>query len=593
MPIDAKIKSAAADAKKRDWKDAVAKEKNDAIAAAAKQCLTDLKSTGAKWFRTHEGLGALILNGRAEGVDRNTPRRLGAYLRSLGHNYDAATLALVVDDIAYSISNSSGASAFVRVGYRDSSIYVDLCNAEGQVVEIQPFHPFGWKLIEGIDCPIMFIRPPYAQALPLPIKTTGSQVKLLRDLLSLTDDAAWLKVLGFLLGCLRYQGSHYILPLMGASELGKSTLARLVSRVIDPVSPQIQQLRKKSEDTLLVASKRWVTCLDECDALNGEQAAMIAGIATGTGVQARSLYTDHEIATFSVRRPLILSGHGNLIPEKRILSRSLPITLTKRTAALSDSDLDQRFEEIAPEVLGALCTLAAGGLAFEGDPFPAADAVRMLEPAQWIEKCLQAGGLIQPGEFVRLARNDQDALNPRRAASNAPTAWCLAPSLLTVASKGFRGLASELLTDLGQCTGANVTAPGWPADAASLGKQLSTHLTEIKALGIELGKKQTKQGTEYTLSRSLASAAKPEEQSALDAHEKMRTDFAALYAVRPTASVIFTHPDGCCTLWGPFVADAAAQIGRETGEKAHLDLSAEEFASLNGLDSEVMFLEAS
>lgn len=591
MAINPEARASATAAKKRELKSAISQEKSEETAATVTECLSDLALTGIQWIRTREGMSTLVINGNLESIDKTTPQILGAHLRStLKKHYDCSILSLAAADIAYAVAQSKPVKTYIRVAECSNEIFIDLCNEAKQIVRITPI---GWTIIPAKACPVLFIRPSYAQALPEPLQGAGDRVSRFRDLLSLDDRATWLKVLGFLLGALRHQGSHFVLPLMGGAGMGKSTLGRFIAKTVDPMTPLIQQLRKKPDDMLLVATKRWVTCFDECDALNGEQAATIAGLATGTGAQGRALYTDHALATISACRPLILSGHGNLIREERILSRSLPVTITSRTSALSDSELDRKFDEIAPEVLGALCTLAVGGLRFQGEPFATADAVRMLEPSQWIEKCLQAGGLIRPGEFVGLIRADQDALSVRSATPSVPTSWCLTPALLSLAEKGYRGLASDLLCALGQCKGADVSAPGWPADAPALGKQLSAHAAEIQASGIVLGMKQTKNGTEYTLSRSTASQTKQVDEIAPDALAKMRADYSALSAVRPTASVVFSHHDGCCTLWGPLVADAAAQIGRETGEKAHLDLSAEEFASLNGLDSEVMFLEAS
>jgi len=91
----------------------------------------------------------------------------------------------------------------VRVAGHGDKIYIDLCNAGWQVVEIDAD---GWRVID--DSPIKFRR---ARAmLALPTTELGGDIAELRRFLNVTDDGMPL-VLGFLVAALRHQGPYPIL----------------------------------------------------------------------------------------------------------------------------------------------------------------------------------------------------------------------------------------------------------------------------------------------------------------------------------------------------------------------------------------------
>jgi energy-coupling factor transporter ATP-binding protein EcfA2 len=476
------------------------RRKADASLDMIKQCVSEMRALGVVYICGKDGTLYIRSGGELEPADpKSTASRIAAMLRAANRNFAKDVVGLALDDLQYAARSQPSVDVCFRIAESGRAVFVNTGNDAQPVVEITAE---GWQAIPGAQCPAVFFRPGFSQPLPVPVPAAPEKVMLLRNLLSITDERQWLLILGFTLGCFRVGGAHFLLALMGKPGVGKSTLARLLVNLIDPSTPPIQELRRRPDDIRLVASRRWLTAFDECDELHREQAATIAGIATGTGAQDRLYYTNHGIASYGLNRPLILSGHGNIVSEPRILDRALPIVITQRGDALGDTELDRKLAQIAPEVLGALCSLAVGGLAFQGDPFPNSETVRNHEAAVWIEKCLQSGNLIQPGAFVRAVRESQAAFTGNGSVNSAERAsWSVAPALTDVAVRGFSGLASELLVALKAEKSASLSAPDWPKDAATLGKQLSARATELKTLGITVERKETKRGIHCTVSR--------------------------------------------------------------------------------------------
>ena len=78
-------------------------------------------------------------------------------------------------------------------------------------------------------------------------------------------------------------------------------------------------------------------------------------IATGISSGARTLYTDDEEHTFTVRRPVIFNGiPGDLTERSDLASRTIKLEIPKITKRRTKTSLEQEFEAIWPGVLGSL-----------------------------------------------------------------------------------------------------------------------------------------------------------------------------------------------------------------------------------------------
>jgi hypothetical protein len=85
---------------------------------------------------------------------------------------------------ASAVLNGKEEEVHLRVAGSDGKIYVDLCNAAWEAVEISEE---GWRIAKGDEIPVRFVRSNIMKQLPYP--TAGGSVDELRHLLTLGGDS--------------------------------------------------------------------------------------------------------------------------------------------------------------------------------------------------------------------------------------------------------------------------------------------------------------------------------------------------------------------------------------------------------------------
>jgi hypothetical protein len=119
-------------------------------------------------------------------------------------------------------------TAHVRVAGHGGSVYVYLADTDHTVIEIGPD---GWRECERP--PVKFVHPKTAAALPKP--TRGGSLDPLRSLLNLEDDDQWSLILAWLVGVYLPDGPFPILALSGEQGASKTTTARVLKAITDPL----------------------------------------------------------------------------------------------------------------------------------------------------------------------------------------------------------------------------------------------------------------------------------------------------------------------------------------------------------------------
>ena len=120
-------------------------------------------------------------------------------------------------------------ASFVRVGWTDDAVYLDLGTPDRSAVKVTAE---GWSIV--VRPRAMFLRPPGLLPLPEPVGGSGARgIRELIRLLGLKREASML-VVGWLLGCLMPGGPYPVLALSGVQGSGKTTITRILRRLVDP-----------------------------------------------------------------------------------------------------------------------------------------------------------------------------------------------------------------------------------------------------------------------------------------------------------------------------------------------------------------------
>jgi hypothetical protein len=380
----------------------------------------------------------------------------------------------------------------VRVAEHNGKIYVDLCNAQWQVVEISPQ---GWRIIE--DPPVRFRRS--RGMLPLPTPERGGKVDLLRRFLNV-DENNWILVISWLMAAFRPRGPYPILALFAEQGSGKSTIGRLLRDLIDPNAAPLRSEPKDPRDLMIAANNSWCLAFDNLSHVPAWLSDAICRLSTGGGFATRELYTDQDEIIFDSQRPGLLTSIEEIATRSDLLDRCLIVNLStiseenRRTVA----DIIEAFQRERPLILGALLDAVSAGL--ERLPSTKLEALpRMADFAQWVTATEKGLGWSE-GTFMTAYQGNRESAND--LALEAST--IAQPLVDCLEEQGtWSGSTSELLTALENRTGGDQVKrqKSWPKNARALSGQLRRIAPNLRIKGWILDDVRTSKKRSWTFRR--------------------------------------------------------------------------------------------
>jgi hypothetical protein len=308
-----------------------------------------------------EAFAAYLRNGHREvyPVDSGGFRNwlLALYRRAEGvvpnkQAVEAATYQLTA------LATNDGATAEVstRVAWREETVYLDLCDDAWQAVAIDAE---GWRVVD--NPPVYFRRS--ASMRPLPTPAHGGSLDELRPFLNVEDDG-WVLCVAWLLGTLMPAGTYPVLSLQGEQGSAKSTAARVLHRLVDESDGELRQHPSDMAALALAAKHGLVLSYDNLSRLSNQLSDALCCVATGATAAARKLYTNDEEHLIRVRRPLLLTGIGDIVTRGDLVDRTLTVRLrpVADERRRTEEDFWAAFEARRPHLLGALLDAASAAL---------------------------------------------------------------------------------------------------------------------------------------------------------------------------------------------------------------------------------------
>ena len=377
----------------------------------------------------------------------------------------------------------------LRVATDQGAIYLDLGTSDWSAVRIEAG---GWRKIGRAPVPILRGKRASAFADPNAAADFGP----LRRLLSHLDNDTFILLIAWCVGALLPDGPHPILVLGGEQGAGKSTLARLVQRMTDPINGDLLQPPRDDRDLIACAKTNRVLAFDNLSNLSTDLADSLCRLATGSEIGGRALFSDHDLATFSACRPLVINGIPELAARGDLADRSIVLRLPLLPGRMTERDWRAAVEATMPSCMAALLDALSCGLD-RLDETPTPD-VRMADFARFVVAAEPALPWA-PGAFldaflrarqqanVTLADGDVVAAAVREFLDDHARVWC--------------GLTSELLKLLNARLGPNTPRPkDWPGNARWLSDRLWRAAPALRSLGIGIEERRTSRGTMVTLS---------------------------------------------------------------------------------------------
>lgn len=233
------------------------------------------------------------------------------------------------------------------------SIFIDIGDSTGEVFVLE----------EGVfttrsESPCLFRRNADISE-PLPRPMPGRDLNTLFAYYGIPEEF-WSRLKGFLIASLDESINVPILALDGEHGTGKTTLARILGKLIDP--PAIPQSPPRNSDAWIdKASRSRLIILDNVSSIQTWFSDSLCTTITGIGERRRKLFTDRESISFNMKKVVILNGIDVSIKRNDLADRLLLIQLPviPDEERKSDKDLDSFWKEIYPEAIASLLDLAA------------------------------------------------------------------------------------------------------------------------------------------------------------------------------------------------------------------------------------------
>ena len=212
-------------------------------------------------------------------------------------------------------------NVFKRIGHSDNkrSIYLDLCNVDGECIEI---NSEGWKILKR--SPVKFIRSGSMKSQVKPQK--GGKLDELFTFLNVAEENRIL-VLAWMLECFRLETPYPVLCFHGLKGSAKSMTQEFIKELVDPSNSNLRGAPKKNDDLMVAAINNHLISLNNLSKLTFRQQDEICCISTGGAFATRKLHTNQQESIANIKRPVLLNCIHEVIDAQDLIDRSIFITL--------------------------------------------------------------------------------------------------------------------------------------------------------------------------------------------------------------------------------------------------------------------------
>lgn len=373
----------------------------------------------------------------------------------------------------------------LRVAKVGGEVFIDLCDASDRIAVLSAG---GARIIEGDEeCPIVFRR-----SRQLPIRVADGTLEDIRAMVNMDDDQFTI----FMACAVKMffpDTPSPIVNLTGEYGSAKTSTTRVLRTLIDPVTAMVAKPPKNDDDLLIRSWHNYALTLENVSDLT-PLSDTLCGICTGTGFEVRQLFTNGDLFSIWVRRPVIVNGIDPSKYAADLISRMVEIELVKPERRMLESEFEAALSESAPRMFGAVAALVVEVLKVlpEIDPHEFADNIRLAEFGAVGEAVARVMGK-EPGWFVDKMIEAQDDAQSE-AADDSMTMQTVEAMQEAVARHGkFFDTPQVLLDELRKVAEAR----DWsilrlPQTAATLGRELNQLKPALRKRGWQIEKKDRK-----------------------------------------------------------------------------------------------------
>ncbi len=300
----------------------------------------------------------------------------------------------------------------IRVAEWEGSIYHDLGNDKWEAIKITAD---GYNLVDSKELSqtgFRFLRKQAMLPLPYP-QEASTNLQELFAICGIQDQANQILLSGILIQGINPNGPYPICVIRGTQGTGKSTLSRMIRRIIDPNQAEIRSLPNEEDHFGIQCENSHFSVFDNVSTQDLPRwfYDTCCRLATGAGASKRALYKNNDEVIRNICRPLLINGIDDMVARGDFLERAVIIELKPIDPGRrkTQREIEEAFGEAHPRLLGALYHLTSSALA-NRNKVRLKELPRMADFCQWITACEDALQW-EPGTFARTLKANSLDMN--------------------------------------------------------------------------------------------------------------------------------------------------------------------------------------
>ena len=365
-----------------------------------------------------------------------------------------------------------------RVGLHDGALYISL--GEPKSTRAVKITPTEWGIVS--NPPIKFVHTAGMLALVEPER--GELIEQFLQFANAKSDADETLLLGWIISALHPTGPYPVLVVTGEQGSAKSTLTRLLRRLIDPNDADSASTPRDERDLAISAQNRHLLSYDNVSRIQPWLSDALSRIATSGSFTTRKLHSDRDEVIMKVSRPMILNGITDFASRSDFADRCIFVELAPipPEQRLPESKVLERFEALEPVIFGAICDALQSAVAnYENIQLPWSP--RMADAARWVTAAEPSLGW-ESGRYIEALKENSEAAKAISLDAD-PVALTVIKFVQSLEGGVWEGSATALLDALNIAAADSARfSPGWPKSAATLGGQLKRNSPMLRAEGV-------------------------------------------------------------------------------------------------------------
>lgn len=249
----------------------------------------------------------------------------------------------------------------LRTAWINDSLWYDL--GLGRAVKITGS---GWEIIP--DAPIIFRNLIHQEQQADPIPAEAKDMEDVFKYMNLNEDPGLRCLMAvYLCGILLPDVPRPVLAVHGQQGSAKSTLLRVIKKLLDPSAVELLTYPKSSVELIQQLSHHYLVFFDNISEIKESLSDDLCRACTGQAYTKRRLYTDDDDVIYHYKRAVAINGINLVAQKPDLLDRSLiyelqPITKEGR---IDESSFWLKFEENKPKILGSIFTILSKAMAIK------------------------------------------------------------------------------------------------------------------------------------------------------------------------------------------------------------------------------------